>query len=170
MLDHTALLQKMKCNGFKESVIKRFQSYLSNRNFSATIDVFSDTGLINFGVQQGSILLHVLLNETGLKLYADNTCIFYQDKDVERIQKVLNKEYLSLCGWFIDNKLSIHIGNDKTKTISSSWKKIPPKLSISCGDYSLQQCNTVEYIQCYIDSNLTGEPMARRVLKRLTQN
>ena len=66
MLDHTALLQKMKCNGFKESVIKRFQSYLSNRNFSATIDVFSDTGLINCGVQQGSILLHVLLNETGL--------------------------------------------------------------------------------------------------------
>ena len=30
-LDRTVLLQKMKCIGFKESLIKWFQSYLSNR-------------------------------------------------------------------------------------------------------------------------------------------
>ena len=33
MLDHTKLLQKMECIGFKESVIKWFQAYLSNKNF-----------------------------------------------------------------------------------------------------------------------------------------
>ena len=32
-LDHTVLLQKMGCLSFKESVIKWFQSYLSNRKF-----------------------------------------------------------------------------------------------------------------------------------------
>ena len=36
MLDHTVILQKMECIGFKESVIKWFQSYLSNRNFFVT--------------------------------------------------------------------------------------------------------------------------------------
>ena len=76
-LDHTILLQKIESVGFKESVIKWFQSYLSNRkSFVALEDIFADAGLINCGVPQGSILgsllflMHVndlpqALNETG---------------------------------------------------------------------------------------------------------
>ena len=45
--------------------------------------------------------------------------------------------------------------------------KSPPKLSISYGDYSIKQCNTVEYLGCYNDSNLNVESMARRVLKKI---
>ena len=136
----------MKCIGFKESVIKWFQSYLSSRKFFVTPgNVFSHAGLINCGVPQGSILGPLLfliykndlpqaLNDTRSYLYANNTYIFYQDKDVEKIEKVLNKEFLSLCEWFIDNKLSIHFGDDKTKTIFFSRMKSPPKLNISYGD------------------------------------
>ena len=46
-LYHTILLQKMECIGFKESVIKWFQSYLSNRKLFVTLEnVFLDSGLI----------------------------------------------------------------------------------------------------------------------------
>ena len=56
-------------------------------------------------------------------LYADDTCIFYEDKDVAKIEKSPNKYFWSLCEWFIDNKLSIQFGDDKTKTIFSlEWK------------------------------------------------
>ena len=48
-------------------------------------------------------------------------------------------------------------------------KKPPPKPNISYGDYSLKQHSTIEYIVCHPDSNLNGELMARKVLKRLTQ-
>ena len=80
----------MECICFKESVIKLFQSYLSNRLFFVTLgDVFSDAGLINGGVLQGSFIGSLLfliyindipqgLNETASYLYADDTCIFYQ--------------------------------------------------------------------------------------------
>ena len=61
-LDHTILLQKMECIGFKDSVIKWFQSYYSNKKFFVTLEnVFSDAGLINCGVPQGSILGLLLL-------------------------------------------------------------------------------------------------------------
>ena len=100
-------------------------------------NLFSDAGLINCGVPQGSILGSFLfliyindllqaLNETELYLYADHTCIFFQDKGVDKIEKVLNKELPSLSEWFIDNKLSIRFGDDKTKTIFFSRMKSPP--------------------------------------------
>ena len=73
----------------------------------------------------------------------------------------MNQEFSSLCQWFIDKKLSIHFGADKAKTIFFSRMKSPPKLSISYGDYSIKQHNTVEYLRCYLDYDLNKEPMAR---------
>ena len=46
--------------------------------------------------------------------------------------------------------------------------KNPPKLNIQYGDYSLKQHNTVEYLGCFLDSNLYGESMALHFLRRLT--
>ena len=64
-----------------------------------------------------------------MSLYADDTCIFYQDNDVDKIEKVSNKEFSSLCEWFIDNKLSIHFEDNKIKTIFFSRMKSTPQLT-----------------------------------------
>ena len=74
---------------------------------------------------------------------------------------------MSLCEWFVNNRLSIHFGDDKAKTITFSRMKSPSKLSISYGDYSLQQHNSVEYFGCFLNFNLNGESMACRVLKKI---
>ena len=50
-------------------------------------------------------------------LYADDTCIVFQHENVSEIEKELLKDFSSLCDWFIDNKLSVHFGQDKTKSI-----------------------------------------------------
>ena len=44
--------------------------------------------------------------------------------------------------------------------------KSSPKLNIY-EDYSLKQHSTVEYLGYYLDSNLNGELMACRVLKKI---
>ena len=55
--DHGVLLEKMKYFGFRESVIKWFESYLSNIKFLVGIDnVFSEAGTLKYCVPQGSIL------------------------------------------------------------------------------------------------------------------
>ena len=64
--------------------------------------------------------------------------------------------------------LSIHFGDDKTKIFFFLLTKNPPKLSISYGDYSLKQHNTVEYLGYYLDSNLKGKSMARTFLKKIS--
>ena len=116
----------MKYFGFQASVIKWFESSLSNREFLICIDVFSKAGTLKYGVPQGSILGPLLFllytndlpqsYDAGSYLYADDICIFYQHEKVKKIENVLNKVFSSLCQWFIENKLSIHFGEDKTKS------------------------------------------------------
>ena len=97
-LDRGVLLKKLKHFGFRASVIKWFESYLSNRTFLVCIDnVFSETGKLKYGVPPGSILgpLHFLLYvndlsqsllDAGSYLYKDDTCIFYQHEDVKKLK------------------------------------------------------------------------------------
>ena len=51
-----------------------------------------------------------------LLLYADDTSIVFQDKNVTEIEKQLLRDFWSLCDWFVDHKLSIGFGQDKTKS------------------------------------------------------
>ena len=178
-LDHDILLGKMECLGFKKPVIKWFKSYLSNRKFLALLEgAFSEEGLLTCGVPQGSFLgpllfliyisdLSQALSETASNLYADDTCIYYQHKNEQEIEAILNNEFSSLCEWFIDNKLSIHFGEDKTKSILFTRSKTPEKLNISFQDHSIRQYNCVEYLGCFLDYNLNGETMARKILKKI---
>ena len=47
-------------------------------------------------------------------LYADDTCLVFQYSDIKEIEIQLNKSFSLICDWFVDNKLSIHFGEDKT--------------------------------------------------------
>ena len=40
-----------------------------------------------------------------------------QHKDINKVENQLNEDFSNICDWFVDNKLSIHFGEDKTKSI-----------------------------------------------------
>ena len=60
-----------------------------------------------------------------LFLYADDTCLVCQHKDINKIENQLNGDFCNICDWFVDNKLSIHFGKDMTKSIlfASKFKR-----------------------------------------------
>ena len=58
-----------------------------------------------------------------LLLHADDSCILYQHKEIDEIEKQLNKEFENIYDWFVDNKLSIHFGEDNTKSILFASKR-----------------------------------------------
>ena len=45
-------------------------------------------------------------------LYAEDSCLVYQHKDVKEIERNLNKNFSHVFEWFVDNKLSINFGED----------------------------------------------------------
>ena len=79
----------------------------------------------------------------------------------------MNKEFSSLCEWFIDNKLSIYFGEDKRKLVLFTRSKTPAKLNISFQDHLIKQYNCVKYLGYFIDYNLSGETMARKVPNKI---
>ena len=50
-------------------------------------------------------------------LYADDTCIVFQYKNVTEIEKQPLRDFSRLCDWFVDNKLSAHFSQEITKPI-----------------------------------------------------
>ena len=71
--------------------------------------------------------------KSNLFLYADDSCLVFQWKDVIEVEKQLNKVFTNICEWFSDNRLSIQFGEDKTKSILfASKRKIKtfPKLKM----------------------------------------
>ena len=72
---------------------------------------------------------------------------------------LLNKDFNSLCEWFIDNKLSIHFGEEKTKSILFGTKQLLHKgksLNIRYGDTEIKQHTKVTYLGCILDNDLSG--------------
>ena len=55
--------------------------------------------------------------QSDLLLYVDDSGLTFQHKHVHTIEHQLNKDFTNLCEWFVDNKLSIHLGEEKTKCI-----------------------------------------------------
>ena len=130
----------MECFGFSKDVILWFKSYLSTRKFKVNLSkTFSETGKLLCAVSQGSILGPLLfllyINDMHravkceLLLYGDDTCPIFQRNDIKEIEIQLNKNFSIICDWFVDNKLYIHFGEDKTRSILFRSKRKIKKAS-----------------------------------------
>ena len=133
-IDHNILLEKLKAIGFCDDTVNWFHSYLTDRAFLVSIaNKYSSISKFSYGVPQGSILGPLLfliyVNDmkqavsSDLLLYADDSCLIFQHKHVTEIEKHLNNDFSNLCEWFLDNKLSIHFGEDKTNSILFGTKR-----------------------------------------------
>ena len=103
-----------------------------------------------------------------LFLYADDTCLFFQGKNVKDIEKQLNEDYANICDSFVDNKLSTHFGEDKTKSILfASKRKIKKlqKLEIIYNNIRIKQHSRVTYLGCILEETMPGESMVNKVIK-----
>ena len=86
------------------------------------------------------------LKNCDLRLYADDTSILYSHQSVKFIERNLNYDFNSLWEWFINNKLSIHFVEDKTKSILfKGANKSNPSLNITQNEKALKQHSVVKY-------------------------
>ena len=145
---------------FTDEIIKWYTSYLSNRKFIISMEnANSHKASITCGVPQGSILGPLLfliyMNEmpqaidSELLLYADDNCLVFQHRNIKTIAGHLKRDFSTLVDCFVDNKLSLHLDEDKTKSILFSPKhrlKSIWQIYISYIDVKIKQYSKVTYL------------------------
>ena len=125
----------MDATGCYKHSVNWFRFHLMNRKFLFNFgNVFSQPACVSSGVPQGSILGPLLfvkyINDLSrpvkciLLHNADDTCLVCQHKDINEIEKQLNKDFENIRDWFVDSKLSIHFGDDKTFILFATKFKI----------------------------------------------
>ena len=105
-----------------------------------------------------------------LVLYADDTCLIFQQKEIDIIEHQLNRNFSNIYDWFVDNKLRIYFDEDKTKSILfaplNKCKKLH-KLNISYGSLKIKQYSEVTYLGCILDESLSGESIALKEVSKI---
>ena len=107
-----------------------------------------------------------------LSLYDDDTCLVCQHNDVNEIEKQLNKDFESIYDWFVDNKVSIHFGDEKTKSVLFAAKfkiKKVRKLNVKYGNIQIKQHSKGKYLACMLNETISGETMALSVINKINK-
>ena len=94
----------------------------------------------------------------------------YQHTDVSKIEQNLNNNFSNICDWFVDNKLSIHFGEEKTKCILFGTKQKLNKtgsLNTRHGTIQIKQYHAATYLGCALNENLFEGTMALKVISKI---
>ena len=99
--------------------------------------------------------------DSELLSYADDTYLVFQHRNIKTTEEHLNRDFPALVDWFVNNKLSVHFGEDKIKSILFSPKQIEIKRT---NRYLLQvikikQYSNVTCLGCVLDECLTRKSM-----------
>ena len=101
-INHKILLYKLLPIGFSKNTISWYESYLAERHFTVEVaNRVSKFSKISCGVPQGSILGPLLFLiyvndmsqavECDLYLYADDSCLLFQHKNVTEIKRTVSQ-------------------------------------------------------------------------------
>lgn len=178
-VDHNILLQKIKASGAKDNVVNWFNSYVSDRQQAVHVNGSNSTPMnVTCGVPQGSILGPLLfiiyVNDMAgsvncdLFLYADDSAIIVNGKDVYEIESKLSAELEKLSYWLDENKLSLHFG--KTKSILfASRKRLSnvSEMNIKCNNVDISSTSKVKYLGAVLDQDMSGVSMGTNAVKKI---
>ena len=180
-LDHTILLNKLECYGFRGIAMEWFKSYISNRKQYVVFDKYESQAMtVRCGVPQGSILGPLLfllyVNDIcnvskvlELILFADDTSVFMSHQDITVLQNRFNTEFDKLVDWLYDNKLVLNIKKTNFMTFTNKHIDIT-QVKVKVKDSFIDQVIHTTFLGITIDNKLTWKEHTGVICNKISKH
>ena len=183
-LSHSNLTEKLRSYGVRSTELEWFKSYLFNRR--QIIDIkgkMSKEQSVTSGVPQGSILGPLLfllfyndlrdsLTFSSLLMYADDTVLYYANKDINAINTCLNKDLETLSDFCSKNELIMNMKKGKTEAMlfGTAKRKGNKSLKLTIHGKNINETERYVYLGNLLDSTLSlNEDFAVKFKKAATR-
>ena len=180
-VNHNILLKKLEHYGIRGSILKWFESYLTDRKQYVFYNgVSSDVKHITCGVPQGSVLGPLLFliyindlpnisNKLQFFLFADDTNIYFESDDLKSLEKTVNQELKKLSLWLNVNRLALNVAKTNF-VIFRSYQKIPDhNVTLLMNNKALEQKDHVKYLGVLLDQHLSWKYQINNVAVKVSR-
>ena len=136
---------------------------------------------VTCGVPQGSILGPLLfliyVNDLFAAskilspiMFADDTNLFYADRNIEKLFEIVNAELKNITEWFRANKLSLNVKKTKYLLFHSQTKKITTSLpKITMDSIEIQREYSTKFLGIILDESLSWKIQTENVNKKVSK-
>ena len=179
-VNHKILLSKLDHYGIRGPAYNLLKSYLSNRKQYVKIGKYnSELREINCGVPQGSVLgpllfilyindLHKACTSGNIRIFADDTTVFYECKTVNDITCKGSEIMTQLNEWFKANKLTLNSEKSNFIIFRSRQNKItnlPEQISFQ--NSSINRSISAKYLGVMLDEHLLWNQQITDICNKL---
>ena len=164
---HSILLTKMEHYGIRSIALNWLTSCLSDRKQYVSVNGHTFECLnISCGVPQGSVLgpllfliyindLHNVSKHLRFYLFADDTNIYFEAKDLETLQKIMNRELRHVKKWFEAKKLALNIEEINFVVFHFPAKKLTEPIILKFGRKKITCANQLNFLGALLDEILS---------------
>ena len=167
-VDHSILLNKLKCYGVCDNNLNWCANYLQNRTQRTLANgVLSPECKITCGVPQGSVIgplffilyindFQLAVRNSSTQLYADDTVIYVTGENKEAATRKLQPALNQFSLWCKANKLTLNASKTKLVVFGTRYKvKKAREAVVKIGDTPLQVVPSYKYLGFVLDSTLS---------------
>jgi hypothetical protein len=177
-VDHAILIDKLSHYGIRGLALEWFKSYLRDCSKKTYVNnTYSNACPVNTGVPQGSVLGPILfliyvndiancINQGKIRLFADDTNLFFSDKSIPTLQSQANSALANLYKWFSANKLTLN--SDKTCYTLFSNSNVPP-IELFLNGHAIKQVSETKYLGMHLDDKLNWKCHINCINSKLSQ-
>ena len=182
-VNHKILLSKLEHYGIRGLPLDWFESYLTDRKqFVSLNGESSELKDISCGVPQGSVLGPLLFliyindlpnvsEKLNFFLFADDTNIYYESNDLQKLENVINHELKQLLSlWLKVNRLALNISKTNFLIFHSKQRRLDHNVTLKLDKKALSQKDCIKYLGVFVDCHLDWKHHISTVSKKVSRS